>query len=283
MVHAPVASQVDGSRRMLVAALQAPPPHTVPAGYLWQPPAPSQVPSVAQLAGGWAMHMPRVSAPPAAIRLQRPGCVPAAHVRQAPAQASSQQTPSLQMPLAHWLAALHAWPRPLGPQLPPMQAGASPVQSSAVWQLPVQAPLLHWNGAQVTVLPALQVPRPSQRLAATSAMSLEQRAGWQMVPGGYLLQAPRPSQRPLAPQPAAPVSAQRPIGSFVPAGTGWQLPSDPGRRQLKQASSQRRVAAGAAHAVAALAVDVLGAGGAVQPGAADPDTHITPDTQPAPS
>jgi hypothetical protein len=193
----PVASQVEGSRRMLVAALQAPPPQTVPAGYLRQPPAPSQVPSVAQLLGGWAMHMPRVSAPPAAIRLQRPGCVPAAQVRQAPAQASSQQTPSLQMPLAHWLAPLHAWPRPLGPQLPFMQAGASPVQSSAVWQLPVQAPLLHWNGAQLTEPPCLQDPSPSQRLAATRVLSVLQLAGWQMVPGGYLEQAPRPSQRPL--------------------------------------------------------------------------------------
>jgi hypothetical protein len=143
VTQAPLASQVDGSRRMLVAALQAPPPHTVPAGYLRQPPVPSQVPSVAQLEGGCAMHMPRVSAPPAAIRLQRPGCGPAAHVRQAPAQASSQQTPSLQIPLAHWAAPLHGCPSPLAPQLPFMHAGASPLQSSAVWQLPVQAPLLH--------------------------------------------------------------------------------------------------------------------------------------------
>jgi hypothetical protein len=158
--------------------------------------------------------------------------VPVAQVRQAPAQASSQHTPSLHTPLAHWPASLHGWPRPLGPQLPPWQAGASPLQSAAVWQLPVQAPLLHWNGPQLTEPPALHSPRPSQRLAATSAMSLEQREGWQMVPGGYLEQTPRPSQRPLKPQPAAPVSAQRPIGSLVPAGTGWQLPSEPGRRQL---------------------------------------------------
>jgi hypothetical protein len=232
VTQAPLASQVEGSRRMLAAALQAPPPHTVPAGYLRQPPAPSQVPSVAQLEGGCGRHPPRVSAPPAAIGLQRPGCVPAEQVRQAPSQASSQQTPSLQMPLAHWLAPPHGWPRPLGPQLPPVQAGASPLQSAALPQLPVQAPLLHWNGAQLTEPPALHAPRPSQRLAAISALSLEQREGWQMVPGGYLEQAPRPSQRPLEPQPAAPVSAQRPIGSLSPAGTGWQLPSEPGRRQL---------------------------------------------------
>ena len=278
-----MASQVEGSRRMLVAALQAPPPQTVPAGYLRQPPAPSQVPSVAQLPGGWAMHMPRVSAPPAAIRLQRPGCVPAAQVRQAPAQASSQQTPSLQMPLAHWLAPLQAWPRPLGPQLPFMQAGASPVQSAARLAAAGAGAARALERGTVDRAALLAGAQPVAAAGRHQGAVVLQLAGWQMVPGGYLEQAPRPSQRPLEPQPAAPVSAQRPIGSRVPAGTGWQLPSDPGNRQLKQAPSQR-----VSQQVPPTQWPLWQSTSWVQVapsrrGPQDAATHITPDTQPAPS
>ena len=268
---------------MLVAALQAPPPHTVPAGYLRQPPAPSQVPSVAQLAGGWDRHMPRVSAPPAAIRLQRPGCVPAAHVRQAPAQASSQQTPSLQMPLAHWLASLHAWPRPLGPQLPPMQAGASPLQSAPSGSCRCRRRSCTGTGR------SSPCRRPCRCPGRRSGWPPPARCRWSSGPAGRWFRAgtceqtPRPSQRPLKPQPAAPVSAQRPIGSLVPAGTGWQLPSDPGRRQLKQASSQRLL-----QQVPPTQWPLWQSTSWVQlapssRGPHDPATHITPDTQPAPS
>jgi hypothetical protein len=44
-----------------------------------------------------------------------------AQLRQAPWQASAQQTPSTQKLLAHWLALVQVWPLAFGPQLPATQ------------------------------------------------------------------------------------------------------------------------------------------------------------------
>ncbi len=47
---------------------------------------------------------------PAGVKVQRPGAPPALQVSQVPSQAVSQQTPSAQWPLAHWLPAAQANP-----------------------------------------------------------------------------------------------------------------------------------------------------------------------------
>ena len=270
---------------MLVAALQAPPPHTVPAGYLRQPPAPSQVPSVAQLAGRLGQaHAPGVRAA-GGDQAAAPG-LRAGGARAAGAGAGLVAADPVAADAAGALAGGAArLAQPLGAAAAAHAGGrlAAAVRRR-VWQLPVQAPLVHWNGAQFTVPPALQVPSPSQRLAATSAaVAGAARPAGRWFRAGTCEQAPRPSQRPLEPQPAAPVSAQRPIGSLVPAGTGWQLPSDPGRRQLKQASSQRVL-----QQVPPTQWALWQSTSWVQlapssRGPHEPATHITPDTQPAPS
>ena len=66
-----------------------------------------------------------------------------AHVRQAPWQAPSQQTPSTQKPLEHSVAPAQAWPFGFLPQLPFWQTlGAT--QSVSAAQRFTQAALAHW-------------------------------------------------------------------------------------------------------------------------------------------
>jgi hypothetical protein len=92
---------------------------TVPAAYLWQAPAPSQVPSFPQEAAGSAEQSLRKSVP-AAAAVHCPTVPTPLQVMQAPPQTLSQQTPSKQKPL---------WQAPAEPQ-------ATPFASTAV-QTPV--------------------------------------------------------------------------------------------------------------------------------------------------
>jgi hypothetical protein len=114
-------------------ALQLSEPHSVPVGYLWQPPEPSQVPSVPHDEACWSMHTPCGSAPPAGLEAQVPSEVDSAQLRQLPVQAVAQQTPSAQNPLPHSLPAAQGWPSALGPQLPFTQ----------VWPLAQSVSLVH--------------------------------------------------------------------------------------------------------------------------------------------
>ena len=80
------------------------------------------------------------------------------------------------------------------------------------------------NGAQLVVVglhcPALQIEVvrliPSGQLAAA-----------QEIPGVYVAQLPAPSQTPVVPQLANPVSIQTAAGSAAPAATGEQVPCFP--------------------------------------------------------
>ena len=105
--------------------------HAVPVGYLRQPPAPSQVPLVPQEAAFRSTHIARGSAAPAAIGWQVPGAEASAQLRQAPWQASAQQTPSTQNPLPHSPAPAQVCPFDFGPQLPLTQL-CPPAQSASV-------------------------------------------------------------------------------------------------------------------------------------------------------
>jgi hypothetical protein len=74
----------------------------------------------------------------------------------------------------------------------------------------------------------LQVPLPSQvRGRAAIAVPTGQLPPTQTVPAAYCWQAPDPSQSPVAPQLAAPPSAQVRVGSVPPAGTAEQVPCLP--------------------------------------------------------
>src|SRR3954471_19505783 len=110
-----------------------------------------------------------------------------------------QQTPSAQKFEAHCDPALQMAPSGFGPQLP--FTHLEPTQSLSEAQVARQMPVvaLQLNGAQMTVGPAVHVPRPSQtRPPLTAAPS--QAPGAHVVPRTKLRQAPAPSQVPSRPQ-----------------------------------------------------------------------------------
>ena len=79
---------------------------------------------------------------------------------------SPQQTPSTQLPVAHWLPPVHATPLGFSVQLlvvplPWQVLGARQSASEAQGEL-LQALLPHTYGAQLLVLGAAQLPAPSQ-------------------------------------------------------------------------------------------------------------------------
>jgi hypothetical protein len=114
-------------------------PHTVPVGYLWQPPAPSQRLFVPQLAAPWSVHTLRLSTVPADSGVQVPFADVSAQLRQAPVQAVLQQTPSTQLPEAQSVGLVHAAPFVCGPQLLLTQAMPG-AQSAFVVQVVLHAP-----------------------------------------------------------------------------------------------------------------------------------------------
>ena len=92
----------------------APAPQAVPAVPCVQALAPLQVPVLPQ--GGLAVHWPAGAAVPAASGVQVPGDVPL-QVWHVPQLGLPQQTLFTQLPLMHWLPAVHAVPGGLSAQL----------------------------------------------------------------------------------------------------------------------------------------------------------------------
>src|SRR5215510_5933402 len=98
-------------------------PHDTVAAASWQPPAPLQAPVFPH--GGAAGHWPAGAALPAGMFAhvpRLPATLQASHV---PQLALPQHTPFTQLPLMHWLAAVHARPFGFSVQL---RLGAVPWQ-----------------------------------------------------------------------------------------------------------------------------------------------------------
>ncbi len=133
----------------------------VPGAYVRQPPVPSHLPSVPQEAAPWSVHTFRGSLDPAGMGVQVPMAVDSAQLRQLPAHAESQQTPSTQNPVAHSPGPPHDCPFGLRPQLPFWQ-DCPPTQSASVVQRLRQEPPEQRNGAQLSSPWGRQMPRPSQ-------------------------------------------------------------------------------------------------------------------------
>jgi hypothetical protein len=81
----------------------------VPFAYRRQPPLPSQVPSVPQVAAPLSVHWLSGSAP-TGTKVQVPALPDSAHDRQVPVQLELQQTPCWQRPEAHSPPPEHAVP-----------------------------------------------------------------------------------------------------------------------------------------------------------------------------
>ena len=122
-------------------------------GCFWQPPLPSHLPLVPQVAAAWTAHIARGSGLPLATGMQRPGDDASAQLRQAPVQAFSQQTLSTQKPETHSPPASQTCPFCFGPHVRLTQAMPSS-QSASVSQVFVHSPATQRNGWQVWMPPA---------------------------------------------------------------------------------------------------------------------------------
>jgi hypothetical protein len=112
-----------------------------------------------------------------------PGTLHASHW---PEQATSQQTPSTQYPLAHWpLAAQRAPAASVGAHTPPAQ-NVPAGQSAFTVQVPAQAvpPLSHRYGAQGWVCGAGQWPAPSHPAARVATPPVQLAARQETVSSG---------------------------------------------------------------------------------------------------
>jgi hypothetical protein len=157
--QAPVALQVDSGVNTLFSQCAA--AQTVPGRCRRQAPAPSQAPSVPHDSGGSDAQVLRGSSAPTATGVQTPGAEGRAQLRQAPAQASAQQTPSTQKFDTQSPAALHGWPLARLPQLPLMHT-LPPTQSSLLVQRLMHALSAQRKGSQFCTPGIRQLPRPLQ-------------------------------------------------------------------------------------------------------------------------
>jgi hypothetical protein len=153
-------------------------------------------------------------------------CVPARpHDRQMPSQAVLQHVPCWQRPELHSAAAVHAPPSGFFPQLVAMQVLGEVHSSSfeqTIWQTPF-AP--HTYGSHGCLTASGHLPSASQR-AARVIVEPAHEAAAQVVPTGYLRQAPAPSHTPSRPQLDAPSSGHWSRGS-VATSAGAHVPTLP--------------------------------------------------------
>jgi hypothetical protein len=117
-MHTPLPSHSEAGTALL--PLHTAGEHTVPATCSWQPPLPSQAPLRPHVAAACATQAPRGSGAPAATGWQVPALPVTLQARQDVQAPLSQQTPSVQWPLAQSPSPPQAAPSGFGPQLPPM-------------------------------------------------------------------------------------------------------------------------------------------------------------------
>ena len=91
-------------------------PQVAPVGACWQPPFPSQVPTLPQ--GGSGGQAPEGAAAPAGMGRHLPGAAASEQVMHGPVQAVAQQAPPTQKPVAHSRLSVQAPSTFLGRQVP---------------------------------------------------------------------------------------------------------------------------------------------------------------------
>ena len=197
-------------------------PHETLAAACVQPLAPLQVPVLPQ--GGLAVHWPAGAAVPAASGVQVPGEVPA-QVWHVPHAGLPQQTLLTQLPLMHWLPAVHAVPGGLSPQfrfpvVPRQVFGAR--QCVSIAQLLRQVVPPHMYGLQLDDVAVAQPPVPLQ-----CEIGVYVDPEHVSVPHDTVVaaswQPPAPLHAPVFPQVG--LGVQRFIGSMLPSGTFVQVPA----------------------------------------------------------
>jgi hypothetical protein len=200
-------------------------------------PAPSQTPSVPQLAWPWSAQRPCGSTAPSATLLHVPSVAESEHDWQVPLQFVSQQTPCAQKPVWHSMPSAHVLPRPLSPHEPFVHTAGGAQSASAV-QAALHTVPPHLNGKHELDCGVTHAPAPSHEDTGVNAVvcaghveSLHDVPAWYCwhVPAWHL---------PFVPQEPAPVSAHRPAGSGAPFATALHVPSVPGSAQDEHSSPQ---------------------------------------------
>jgi len=131
-----------------------------------------------------------------------------------PSQAWLQQTPSAQLPFAHWLAAEQLAPSASFGTQTPAEHQSPATQSASIAQLPRQALAPHTYGAQACVCAAGQAPAPLQP-AGRVAVPAAQLAPRQLVAAWGYAQAAglAPSHAPPQKEPSVRHAARAPCGA----------------------------------------------------------------------
>jgi hypothetical protein len=201
-------------------------PHDTVVGCFWQPPAPSQVPVFPQVEEVDTAHCPVGAAPPAGMFVQVPGLPGTLQDWQVPQAADAQQTPSTQLrPARQSAVVLQVCPWWLRPQMFAVQCWLA-AQSVSLVQAVLQVVPLQAYGLQSVVVAAWHFPLPSQVCALVWVdIPVGQLGGTQTVPAEYRWHAPVPSQTPVVPHDAAPMSLHVDEGSIPPATTLVQVPA----------------------------------------------------------
>jgi hypothetical protein len=217
------------------------------------------------------------SSTPAATGVQTPGAEGRAQLRQAPVQASAQQTPSTQKFDKQSVAAPHGWPLVRLPQLPLIHT-LPPTQSSLLVQRLTHALSAQRKGSQFCTPGIRQLPRPLH-VPAVFSRSPAHAGGTHTVSARKRAQPPIPSQAPVVPQVLGACTAQMPRGSGLLVSTGQHVPSRPGWLQVRQAPAHATLQHSPsaqkpdAHSLPLLQTAPRGLGPQL------PATHCTPLTQ----
>jgi hypothetical protein len=109
--------QVPASVSDAAPAAQSAAEHEVPFGYFWQPPAPSHLPLVPQLAAPWSAQKAAGAVVPAATGAHAPRLPATLQAWHAGQIWDPQQTLSMQLPLMHWPLDVQATPLAFNAQL----------------------------------------------------------------------------------------------------------------------------------------------------------------------
>lgn len=159
--------------------------------------------------------------------VQRPGLPLTLQDSHCPVQAALQQTPSTQLPLAHWTAPPHPVPLANSATQTPAEHQSPAAQSPLLAQLPRHAVGPQTYGAQGWACGAGQRPAPSQAAASVATPALQLAPRHCAV--GYAQAAPfAPSQRPPQADPSEAHAWRLPCGA---PSTGAQTPALPGTSQ----------------------------------------------------
>jgi hypothetical protein len=170
---------------------------------------------------------------PGTLQLRHSPAVPAASL-----QADLQQTPSVQKPSAHWVAALQAAPAGFSPHDPvAISQVLGAMHSASLAQVVRQAFSAHMKGTQGRLAGVTQTPLPSHKDAGVRTDMVAQAGSLHFTPLAHFAHAPA-SHLPVVRQLVCNALTHISCGSGAPPLTLVQMPGLPERLHAVQAPLQ---------------------------------------------